>query len=461
MLIGYYTYTKWLLVFLLKFYFVLTTIFVRYLFASQNRQNCCLNHPQSGNDCDGQELNRPITTSTSVIDYLSGPVNITVILRNITVTKIERFCDATNMFKTNLFVNESMADYWKTFQKNNRRTGHQPDGSTPTTDVTCKWRVPTDGTKVEASPVVGFWGVAIQRETGLLYNLDEETGRLDWAFNVGSAPATAVTISNPISGDPTVYAPSREHNGNSSLFAINQKSGHIRWESELDATIYSAPAVESERVVFGDTNGTLHALNAETGEHEWQFDGEEGINPPPAVANGTVYVGSTGGKLYAIDLDSGRLEWAVMAQDNINAAPAVANGTVYFGSWDGNLYAVDVDTGSIQWDFETKDSIMSSPALANETVFVGSSDHSLYAVNAETGAQEWTLSTEDRVTSSPAVCDETVYVGSCDGGLYAVDAVSGEQQFRFETNDAVRSSPAICEGTIFVGSDDGHVYALE
>ncbi|MDO9325673.1 MAG: PQQ-binding-like beta-propeller repeat protein, partial [Methanoregula sp.] len=54
-------------------------------------------------------------------------------------------------------------------------------------------------------------------------------------------------------------------------------------------------------VYFGDLNGTLYALDAKTGALRWNFTAGGYIWSSPSVSNGVVYFSGGDGYLYAVE----------------------------------------------------------------------------------------------------------------------------------------------------------------
>jgi outer membrane protein assembly factor BamB len=117
------------------------------------------------------------------------------------------------------------------------------------------------------------------------------------------APASCVgeTVSAaPALGLETLYVVSET----GTLYALDSRSGDLRWLRAVDARVLSAPAVAvdatGETVVFGADDGFLYALR--DGEVLWSVSlgAAVGTSSPSIASDGTIYIGTSAGVLYAI-----------------------------------------------------------------------------------------------------------------------------------------------------------------
>ncbi len=129
------------------------------------------------------------------------------------------------------------------------------------------------------------------------------------------------------------------------------------------AEISRAGSAPTRTVYVGSEDHNLYALDTRTGHLRWRFPTGGGVVSSPAVAAGVVYVGSHDENVYALDARTGRERWHFPTGDYVDSSPAVAAGVVYVGSDDHNLYALDARTGHLRWRFQTGDAVHSSPTI--------------------------------------------------------------------------------------------------
>ena len=221
-------------------------------------------------------------------------------------------------------------------------------------------------------------------QAGNIFALDATTGSVIWRY----LDETGGVWSSPAVADGMVFL--QDIFGN--VFALNQSTGDLIWINEIGyGTIISSPAVSGGRVFVGSTvrvngnpsEGFLYALDEYTGSILWQSPTDGSIYSSPAVAYGNVFVGSYDGKIYAFNEINGNIIWTFQTGPEpklgIASSPAVADGKVFVGSEDYNLYALDAATGTKIWSYATGHWVDSSPAVADGAVYVGSLDSKVYA----------------------------------------------------------------------------------
>ncbi len=389
-----------------------------------------------------------------------------------------------------------------------------------------KWKFHTGG-YVISSPAIAHGTVYVGSDDGFLYALDEGTGKLFWRFATGSRVA-----SSPAVEDGAVYFGSYDGN----FYAVNAADGELLWkfktggEHRFEGThlhgslpvaevmpdpfdVYlSSPAIWSDGVYFGSSDGNIYALDAKSGAERWKFKTGDVVHASPAIADGTVFIGSWDSFFYALNATTGKEKWrfktgvdpVIHNQVGIASSAAVVGGIVYFGCRDSHLYALAERSGEKKWAIDTHGSwVIASPAVRDGKVYFATSDSGLFfAVDAQTGATIFSTSFNRWPTfSSPAIAGDLSYVGSWNGTLSAVDLVKGTKVWTFRTDaskrygpqftkadgtpdfraayrsdfyddvvtgftrimtaGAILSSPVLDDGVIFVGSTDGNIYALE
>jgi outer membrane protein assembly factor BamB len=268
------------------------------------------------------------------------------------------------------------------------------------------------------------------------------------------------TPSSPVVAEGTVYVGSFD----SSVYAIEAASGHLKWAYQTGNIVHSVPAVKDDTVYIGSADGKLYALETTSGHPKWTYQtGSYIYGSSPTVADGTVYIGSHDHSLYAIDMASGRLKWIYQTSHDITSSPAVAEGIVYVSSEDQNVYAIDAISGRRKWVYQTGGPIFfSSPTVVNGVLYIGSQDQSLHALDAASGGEKWAYQVGNPIDSSPAVADGVVYIGSGQGqSLHAVNAASGSLKWVYQTRGVVEASPTVAGDVVYIGSRDYSLYALE
>jgi outer membrane protein assembly factor BamB len=169
-----------------------------------------------------------------------------------------------------------------------------------------------------------------------------------WARNLGGR------LTPPSAGGGSVYVASRE----GAVWALDQKTGEIRWRFACGAGVRVTPAFGRGRVVFGSDDGWIYCLDAASGQPAWRF----------RAAPEDLYI-NAGGQLSSI--------WP-------SAAGVLVDGEVVYGAagylpFDGAyLYALNLKTGKPVWAKRIGDPAAEQGApegvmaLAGETLIVPS-----------------------------------------------------------------------------------------
>jgi outer membrane protein assembly factor BamB len=250
---------------------------------------------------------------------------------------------------------------------------------------------------------------------GGLYAFDP-AGNLLGLFQTGSS-----IWAQPVTDDTRLYVASMDHH----VYAVDPADlSQAVWDTELDASIVSKPALLDGTLYAGTINGTLYALEAATGEVLWQvtLDGgiwgtpaaggpvatEKGAEPTPEATagtgteeesqsqGGTLYVGtapeSGGGTLYAINAADGTTVWTVQSAGAISSSPVADENAIYFVSEDGMIRAVNADSTQA-WQELIEGEFYSTPVLAGDVLLVAPSKNNdiLLAAYTLDGEQQWTF----------------------------------------------------------------------
>jgi outer membrane protein assembly factor BamB len=275
-----------------------------------------------------------------------------------------------------------------------------------------------------------FFGTVGASDEGIpspYYAVDAQTGALQWSVIVDWHQ-----VSFPTFALNTLYfGTSHNYLTASSIYAIDEVSGHVRWQHSANNGFWGAIGVDpNTNTVFtgvADPNAAVLALNATTGAVVWsypvpQYGLDDDVGSGITISNGLVYANSKNGSVYAIHENSGTLAWSTPVGPQGNgdlSTQAVANGRLYVGTAGGKVYALDALTGAILWKTHPGSSIDSSLAEANGVVYYADHNHKIIALNAATGAVLWSYTTGALSETSPIVVNGWLYCGSTDGNLYA------------------------------------------
>jgi polyvinyl alcohol dehydrogenase (cytochrome) len=304
-------------------------------------------------------------------------------------------------------------------------------------ELTEKWaftfpRIP--GVFPGSQPAVVGGRLYVGSTDAKFYALDATTGATLWSYDLESVagPATAANP-DPVRDGPAVvrntvyFGDSRGY-----LFALNARTGTLRWATLLDTTnpdveLTGSPIVYLGLVYIGVSNkeagyqqqdlnypcctarGEEVAVDAETGAVVWRH-----YTVPPAQAVGTWPSGATE---YA---PSGVSVWDSPAIDPAAGLLFIGTGQNYTGSTSDadSVLALDLRTGATVWQYQTE-------STDTYTSICDLPQYASYCPGAATGtAHDWDVSSGPNVFR---VGGRTIVgVGNKAGVYTALDALTGK-----------------------------------
>ncbi|MEI6514952.1 MAG: PQQ-binding-like beta-propeller repeat protein [bacterium] len=120
-----------------------------------------------------------------------------------------------------------------------------------------------------------------------------------------------------------------------SVVCVDIPRATVAWTSRCASNeVFTTPALTSNRVVAGASDGRIYCLDRRDGKPLWVAT-TEGNPSSPAIAGDKVVVAS-GGTLFLFSLETGRQVWAAKAGDSLTA-PAITGDGVFVGTDDGFL----------------------------------------------------------------------------------------------------------------------------
>lgn len=244
-----------------------------------------------------------------------------------------------------------------------------------------QWKFPT-GDVVHASPAVADATVYIGSWDGNFYALDADSGQQRWVFHGGEDPAIHNQVgfqSSAAVADGTVFVGCRDGH----VYALDAATGRKRWDYPTSKSwVNTTPAVRDGLVYAGTSDSSrFFALDARTGRLRFNTDLKAYVFSSPALAGGRAFIGSHNGTLTALDARSGepvgqfrteasKSDRLRILQPDLKLDPAAFAPT--FGDF-GDMY-LDF------YRFVSVGGIVSSPAVDRGVVYVGSLDGNLYAI---------------------------------------------------------------------------------
>lgn len=151
-------------------------------------------------------------------------------------------------------------------------------------------------TYIPASPAVDERAAYIADHAGNLYEIILKEGKIAGSRKIMEATGDSESfVSVPAISPTTLYILSGDRN----LYAIDRKTGAIRWKYlQKGASGESSPVVCPDKVISCSKNGVVSLLDASSGALMWEYDTGEQITACPAVVDRRFYILTAKGTLF-------------------------------------------------------------------------------------------------------------------------------------------------------------------
>lgn len=258
------------------------------------------------------------------------------------------------------------------------------------------------------------------------------------------------------------------------MYALDIKSGKIRWTFDTGMRIVGSPAVSEGVVVFGSANYNIYGLDAKTGKEIWHLTTRQAVMGAATIHEGIAYIGGGDGRMFAIDIHTGKIKWSFDELKNyVLTRPLIYDQKLYFGCWDTYFYALNLLDGSLVWKWNNgKGNSKLSPAsvwpvAANGKIFITAPDRYFTCLDAKTGAEVWrTKEYKVRETVGLSEDGKTVYSKCMWDTIVAMDATAQtpitrwatHADFGYEHNPAM---PLEKDGTLWVSTKNGLLLGMD
>ncbi len=351
----------------------------------------------------------------------------------------------------------------------------------PASEERIAWEFQADG-ELNQNPLVTDKVVYFSSNTGWLYAVDRQTGKLNWKSKLERATGHfSKLFSAPVlipDHEALVLSSAQKH-----LFVLNGETGDLLAKAELEQGSYAGIGVEGNDLVTVDFSGKAYGFEW-TGKKlvtKWKKQvGEHEVFSQVKIKNGKAIY--TDGHLmaYALDVRNGKKLWEhsiinafkkdgqYIGTDQIaggayyESKPTANNGKIYIGSPARFVQAVDAQSGKILWRFETTGAISGAPVINDGKIYIGQEggDDRFYCLNAETGQQLWTQSI-GWVWGSANVANQRVFVPGVDGYVNCLSADNGAILWRYRTERSTCTEPLILGNDVYFGGWDHYMYKFD
>lgn len=267
------------------------------------------------------------------------------------------------------------------------------------------------------------------------------------------------------------------------LFAIDNETGKWDWAQKVTEPMLPAlvQGIAVDRgVVYAGQGKWLSAVSILTGKPIWtndQWNMGEGTTSTITVGDGVVLASAHWRGLYAHDAATGKLLWS-KTDDEIrfrDGSASFYDGRFYLAS-SGTIFVIDPRSGNILQQKSTGYRFHSAavPLVTPKLIVVATSDNGVVAFDRQSMKEVWHFQTgpalfytspytkkgERSVEVTPIRVGSSVFFGANDGYFYAVDLHTGICQWKYNMGVPIFSSAAISGNSLLVSDFAGNLYSF-
>lgn len=358
------------------------------------------------------------------------------------------------------------------------------------------WQIQTDGS-FSSSPAIAGGILYMCNNSGTLYALEPETGRVLWRYHTN-----APLMTNPLAIDGSIivgegnqvsYVASDKRTlvgtGENAVIAIDAQTGKERWRVGLSGTGMPTPALVGGVLVEHDGGGDVTGINVETGRvvYRTHIGGSASmVSMLPVGRDRFVTASNTPNSLWEIEGPTGRVMWQHRFDDLVSGlsdCPPAGDGKRVFCDYtlpDGedrahvgqpaveHVFALDVRNGSLLWDEPLANGDLPEwneaaiPMVYSRTLYVGSSvTPQVKAIDPKSGRVLWQQQVHGAVKGGLCGKDGAVFFGDYAGYLWALNALNGKIIGVKNMHTVFNvGSPLIAGETLIVGTNTGTILAI-
>lgn len=238
--------------------------------------------------------------------------------------------------------------------------------------------VPTDIVRSGANA----YGVALGDE---LFCFEWKTGKMKWTFASGFSKERFEWSHSPAAASHRVFFGGLD----GVVYALEENTGKVLWQCGLGATIMTSITTVDEDLVLGTSDNKLYRLAQKSGEILSEFT----LPSKPwwaitAAENAMLLLTNDGGRvdaLYCFDLALKKIIWQQKAASEWSTArPFVWNGAALAGNVGGEVFAFRLSDGAQLWSHQLEGAIRSF-GHAGAQLFFGTTQGKVFALSPKKG----------------------------------------------------------------------------
>lgn len=249
------------------------------------------------------------------------------------------------------------------------------------------------------------------------------------------------------------------------VFALAADDGRPLWSfaypgSTFDDHRQGGVARVNELLLVPGWNGTLYALDARSGALRWEYATPGPLRATPLVAGERIFLPGGDGALRAFALD-GKLLWERPASAALLAPAALTQNGIVSLARDGTVTAYDRDGEQLWQQRLGEDCFYAGPTLADGAVLVATTAGSLWKLALADGRVLWRKTGLGPVYATPLVLDSLLLVGDNAGVLTLIDPLNGNTLDQLEFGAPLQGGPSRVGNELAVGGRDQRVYRVK
>lgn len=327
-------------------------------------------------------------------------------------------------------------------------------------------------------PAVGYGKAFASDRDGQVAAFDALTGKQIWQVELNpSAGFFSSKESAQLSGGIAFgYDKIALGSESGELYVLEQETGKLMWQKQVGGEILAKPLMTNNMIIVSTGNGKIISFDIDSGEQGWVYQ-----NDVPALSlrgssgavenQGAIFFGLPKGKIGGVLAEGGRAIWeqAIVTSQGANelanvidvdATPVILGGTLYAIAYNGNLAALELRTGKVLW--KRAYSSFQSIVIDGFNLYVTTSQGHVYAIDRRSGLEKWgQLGLENRQLTAPALIGGHVAVIDFEGYLHLLDAEQGNFVGQLQLDDdGYIAKPVVDHDMLYLLSKDGLLSAV-
>lgn len=215
-----------------------------------------------------------------------------------------------------------------------------------------------------------------------LTSLNAKTGAETWTFE----GAEGRYIDSPLLVNDLIIAPNTDY----SIYALDL-SGNLVWEYKAGHALWAKPATDGEFIFFPSMDKNLYALDVKTGALKWKVALDTTAISRPLLADGILYLGNLDGTFFAFNAVDGSRVWEQKVGGGVWSQPILHEGKLYFGDQSGRINILNSSDGKSVQYIETDSAIAGTGALLDDGIAFGNEEGEVILIGFN-GERLWTRS---------------------------------------------------------------------